>query len=135
MVSWYLVAHTVRKNRNRPESSCMPIFACVNLALKETYLAKWKEIPKHAKGIAITRTAKSILAPSETLLKDWKNSRITWSEYEVRYRKEILENQIALNRMREIKKMSESQDIYLVCYEKGPPCHRFILSEMIKALN
>ena len=105
------------------------------MALKETYLAKWKEIPKHAKGIAITRTAKSILAPSEMLLKDWKNGRISWSEYEARYRKEILTNQIALKRMREIKKMSESQDVYLVCYEKRPPCHRFILSDMIKALD
>lgn len=105
------------------------------MALKESYLAKWKDIPKDAKKIAVTRTAKSILAPSVALLEDWKSGKISWSEVETRYRKEILDSPSAVRYMKEIKYMSATEDVYLVCYEKRPPCHRFILTSLIKELD
>ena len=105
------------------------------MALKETYLARWKEIPKDAKGIAVTRTAKSLLAPSQALLKDWKTGKISWSDYETRYRKEMLGSPRVMEYLGDIKRQAETMDIYLVCYEKKPPCHRFLLLDILEELN
>lgn len=100
--------------------------------IKESYLGNWREW-KQAEGHKeiITRTAKSVLAPSKELLDDWKNKKINWDEYSERYKKEIL-NPIAQKRIRELIAMSKKQDVWLICYEKEPPCHRFILMEVIK---
>lgn len=43
-------------------------------------------------------------------------------------------NPAAVEQLRKIKKLAENKDVYLVCYEKKPPCHRFILIEMIREM-
>ena len=100
--------------------------------LKEGYIAKWREYPKDEIKIRVARP--SVLAPSKQLLEDWKEGKISWEEYEERFRKEILSNPKALKKLREIKELAKKKDVRLICYEKNPPCHRFILIEMIKNL-
>ncbi|GAJ13712.1 unnamed protein product, partial [marine sediment metagenome] len=70
--------------------------------------------------------------PSKELLKDWKGGKITWSEYETRYKAEIMSNEKAIEKIKLLKELSEYKDVYLYCYEKNPPCHRFILLELIR---
>jgi uncharacterized protein YeaO (DUF488 family) len=99
--------------------------------LKEGYLAKWDSYPKHEVKIAVTRTAKSVLSPSWKLLNDYKTGKIDWEEYARRFIREMdkPEAQAKLQRIRELAK---TKDVRLICYEKNPPCHRFILLELIK---
>jgi len=101
--------------------------------LKETYLANLVRVPVEAKRIRVARP--SILAPSKRLLADWKTKKITWPEYALRFRKEMLSNPDAVKYMRAIKELSTKVDVYLCCYEKSPPCHRFILIELINGLT
>ena len=98
--------------------------------LKEGYIARWKKYPKDEVKVRVARP--SVLAPSKELLKDWKEGKIDWAEYERRFRKEILGNPKALAKLKEIKKLAEEKDVRLLCYEKNPPCHRFILIDLIK---
>jgi hypothetical protein len=37
--------------------------------------------------------------------------------------------------MATMKAVSDKKDIYLVCYERDPPCHRFILLAVIKKMR
>ena len=101
--------------------------------LKETYLANLATIPIEAERVRVARP--SILAPSKTLLADWKAKKIAWPEYERRYKRQILSDTEALTYMRAIKELATKVDVYLYCYEKKPPCHRFILIELINALQ
>jgi len=99
--------------------------------LKESYIANWKNI----KGTKIRVARPSVLSPSEKLLKDYKDGKIDWEGYEIRFRREILNNPRAMEKLREIKELSEKRDIFLMCYEKERPCHRFILMGMIANLR
>ena len=71
------------------------------------------------------------LAPSQKLLNDWKNDKISWEEYEKRYRQE----QSTPAFMRAIYwiglKHAQGDIVRLMCWEKNPPCHRFLLKDMI----
>jgi len=71
------------------------------------------------------------LAPSFELYGEWKNKKLTWEEYERRFRKEKLGNPEAINKMQEIKQLSLKKDVFLLCNETEYPCHRFILMELI----
>jgi len=68
------------------------------------------------------------LAPSWNLLNDWKDG-ITWEEYTRRFRAEILSRPNAVESMRFLA--SAERRITLVCFEKSPPCHRFLLLEWL----
>lgn len=115
--------------------------------LKEGYIAKWKEYPKDEIKIRVARP--SILGPSSKLLADFMERKKFWEskglselearkkagidvDYENRFRKEILSNPKAVEKLREIKRLAETKDVRLICYEKKPPCHRFILMELIE---
>jgi len=72
------------------------------------------------------------LAPSNELLKDWKEGSITWEEYEERYRSELSSSSLARNGIAWIGlKDAQGETVRLLCWEKEPPCHRFILKDMI----
>ena len=67
------------------------------------------------------------LAPNWDLLSDWKNKKITWQEYEDRYRKEVLDkldvHQVAKDLMGKI----------CLCWEKDfSRCHRNIVRHWLK---
>jgi len=100
--------------------------------LKEGYIGRWKEYPKDEVKVTVARP--SCLGPSESLLKDWKERKINWADYEKRFRAEILSNPKAMEKLREIKNLSQEKDVRLICYEKNPPCHRFILIDLINSL-
>jgi len=101
--------------------------------LKESYIANWKNLPEDAIKIRVARP--SILAPSRNLLFLYKNGNINWKEYETCFRREILANKKACDTLREIAGLSEEKDVYLICYEKSYPCHRFILIDLIKEIK
>lgn len=100
--------------------------------MKEGYIGKWKKYPKDEVKVRVARP--SVLAPSKGLLKDWKEGKIDWTEYERLFRAEILNNPKAVGKLKAIKKLAEEKDVRLICYEKNPPCHRFILIDLINSL-
>ena len=102
--------------------------------LKESYLAVIKNLPKDAVKIVVTRTAGSILSPSWDLLDDYKSGKINWDGYTERFKREM-NNDRCIAEMRKIKWMSKDRDIYLICFEKRYPCHRFLLIDMINSLD
>jgi len=85
------------------------------------------------------------LGPSEKLLGDIQAGRIRWSEFERRYRKELLEAAPIDRRNRTIKNhgqkftlrllqaLSKQRPITLLCHcaEDEPHCHRHILAKII----
>jgi len=98
--------------------------------LLEGYLANIKNYPKDEIKICVTRTSGSILAPSRELLNDYKSGKIDWDGYEKRYINEM-SNADTIKELLRIKFLSETTNVRLICYEKNPPCHRFILLRMI----
>ncbi len=102
--------------------------------LKESYLANMKNLPKDSVKIVVTRSAGHMLSPSKTLLFGYKKGKIDWAEYVNTFYREM-DNPACVAIMREIKKIAETRDLYLICYEKEYPCHRFLLLDMIKKLD
>lgn len=103
--------------------------------IKESYLANWQNLPEDAVKIAVTRTSRSPLSPSWKLLRAYKNGRLSWVEFDQGFRYEIAGCPEAQRLLREIKELAKSKDVYLVCYEKSFPCHRFILMKMIEEMK
>jgi len=118
--------------------------------LKESYVSKLKTLPKDA--IKIKVGYPSIFAPSEILLKEFNEIKSkfmkkgiaepdarkrAWqqTDFENRYRKEVESRSDVIDRLKEIKKLAETKDVYLYCYCGGYPCHRFILIDMIENLE
>jgi len=93
---------------------------------------------KHVKGtpIAITRTARSVFAPSQQLLDDYKQGRCTWEEYEVRYRAEMRAlYQRNPQVFHDLIDQAAEEDVTLLCYEGGDEhavkCHRRLLKQYL----
>lgn len=101
--------------------------------IKQGYIARWNQYPEQE--IKIRVAGSSILGPSQELLDNWKEGKITWEEYTKRFKREIRNNPQSVEKLKEIKELSREKDVRLICYEKNPPCHRFILIEMIKNLK
>lgn len=104
------------------------------ITLLEGYraLVRWNKYPSDEIKVNVFRPY--VLSPSKKLLQDYKEAGIDWAEYEVRFHREIKGNPVAMKKLREIKELSEERDMRLICYEKNPPCHRFLLIEMINEL-
>jgi len=103
------------------------------MTLLEGYIAKWKEYPEDEIKIRVARP--SPLAPSKFLLNAWKGVYIDWETYRDIFIKEMRASPNAMRKLREIAELSQEKDVRLICYEKNPPCHRFILIDMIKKLQ
>lgn len=101
--------------------------------IKESYISMWNKLPTNAVKVRVARP--SILSASEGLLHDYKEGRISWKKFEERFRKEILSNQRAVAELKRLKELSEEKDVYLICYEKNYPCHRFILMDLIREIK
>ena len=91
------------------------------------------KLPNDAIKVRVARP--SVLSASKELLYDYKEGRINWQEFENRFRKEILSNPKAIAELKRLKELSQEKDVYLICYEKNYPCHRFILIDLIKELK
>jgi len=80
-----------------------------------------------------------LLAPTADLLYEYKNEEkkrgnvaaFEFTRYRERFRKQILENPASLEKLRQIFYESQTKEVYLVCWEKNPPCHRFLLLEIV----
>lgn len=114
--------------------------------LKESYIGNWRKIPKDAIKIRVARP--HVLSPSQKLLSDYKTYEKTYfkrcgdkkfarerawtmTNYKIRYEREIMSNPKAVEELYRIRDLAKEQDVYLLCYEKDFPCHRFILLEII----
>ena len=75
------------------------------------------------------------LAPHPDLLSDWKNGSITWEEYEKRFRFDMRAHTQPLRQFRHYRDLAKSKVVRFMCWEKSPPCHRFILVEMFSEFN
>lgn len=61
----------------------------------------------------------------------YKNGDITWDEYTQEYLKQ-LETASAKKDLELIRALLDSgRDVWLMCYEAKPPCHRFIIGELL----
>lgn len=86
------------------------------------------------RGMSKTRLHLSVwmreLAPSATLLSDWKKQKISWDEYEVRYRQEMTSQAAAI---RMLADKAKHETLTLLCFERegNPHCHRHLLKELI----
>lgn len=76
------------------------------------------------------------LAPSQDLLDDYKNGFADWGLYEAVYRREVANSEQARRDIAWIGiKDSQGETVRLMCWEKNPPCHRFILLDIIEELS
>lgn len=72
-----------------------------------------------------------ILAPTDYLLRYYKNGKINWSEYR-RYYLRWLHHSVALKYMKEIGELAQKHPVVLVCYEKDAKhCHRTLLAQTV----
>lgn len=102
--------------------------------LYETYLSNLKNLPPGVVRIRVCRPA--MLSPSQELLRQYKESEITWEQYVEQYILELLANREAYPFLEKIAEWAKSRDVYLYCYEKDPAhCHRSILLRMLKGLG
>lgn len=101
--------------------------------IKESYISMWKKLPDDAIKVRVARP--SILSPSTELFYTYKERRITWKEFEKRFRLEIRRNPKAVKELERLKELSHEKDVYLICYEKTYPCHRFILLDLMNELK
>ena len=96
-----------------------------------------------ARGVPVWWRGSSFqkLAPSWDLIKDGKAKKISWTEYEDRFLEEILCRKGIINLLKAIWKMSEQQDVYLVCWEKtekemmDTECHTVTLIALVQELS
>ena len=93
----------------------------------------WNKLPIDAIKVRVARP--SVLSASKELFNDYKKGRINWQEFEARFRKEMLSNRKAVAELNRLKELSQGKDVYLICYEKNYPCHRFILIDLINNLK
>lgn len=91
--------------------------------------AKKRNLPYFLEKIAATGYEhKEELAPSEDILKDFKNKKISWGEYEARYLDLLHKRKIA-----DKLKIEQIDNACFLCAEQKPHhCHRRLLAEYLK---
>ena len=107
----------------------------------EGYIANWRNYPKDEVKVRVARP--SVLAPSRELLSESNRLKKRYgrerawelSGYEERFRREILSNPKAMAKLWEIRELARTRRVRLICYERNPPCHRFILMKLIEELE
>lgn len=121
------------------------------MALRQTYLSMKAKLPEGAKTVLVMRgRGNDELAPSKELLDDFNRFKkefqdgldgyhdpytYAWdkSNYEERFRKQILNNPKAMERLAALAKEAKDKDIFLICYEgEDKPCHRKLLLKIAK---
>jgi len=106
-----------------------------------SYIANIKHIPEGVKKILITRIIPQglnlishnlvcfqELSPLKQTLKEYKNKKLTFEEFESKFRKQINNSDMALMTLEIIESyLDEGNDICIICYEKDMKvCHRSI---------
>lgn len=98
----------------------------------EGCIARCKDYSKDEIKVRVTRP--SVLAPKKDLFYSRKSKKIGWKEYKKRYKNQILKDPKAIAALVHLKNLAKDRNVRLICYEVNPPCHRFILLDIIKEL-
>jgi hypothetical protein len=112
-----------------------------------------KQIPRESCVYVARKRGNDEIAPPDELFKDFDarkkalekefgkgsdrahNQAFLECDYERRFREAVMENPGALKKLEALSTRSESEDIYLVCYEgSSKACHRRILLRMAEEL-
>ena len=73
------------------------------------------------------------LSPSKELLDTYKAGDLSWADFEVKFKQELLVSQPAQTKLAELTELSKINEVTLFCYEKKETtCHRRILKELIE---
>lgn len=74
------------------------------------------------------------LSPSPKLLNDYRNHKIEWDEFEIRYRKEMETFKDVIHNLKQ--RVDNGEIITLLCWESEDKyCHRRLLKEMIENMK
>ena len=108
-----------------------------------TYFAKLRSLPDHVTPIAICGKAPDWyngaqykqLAPKWNFFSEWKKTRD--NHYYVRCFKEQVLSKLDINRvLNDLRSLSSTDDIALVCYEKPEDfCHRHLVANWLRENN
>ncbi|WP_292473800.1 DUF488 family protein [Methanosphaera sp.] len=106
-----------------------------------SYFANWHNFPEGSIIVSITRFAPKgwnglelrSCAPSEGLLRDYKNGNIDEYIFEQRYIMQLNKDSNLRERIKAVlNELVKKNDVILCCYEKkGDFCHRNILSKWL----
>lgn len=106
-----------------------------------SYFANWRHFPKDAVPIGITRFKPKSwnginlvsLAPSDKLLRQYKNKYVDELMFKMMYYQELKERRLTPEFVREtLETAVGNKDVILCCYEKkGDFCHRHLLAEWL----
>lgn len=115
-----------------------------------TYLSKMKDLPGDAYKVIISRYLPSTfhvnkknreyhvpdLAPSHSLLKEYKDGVCSWDDFVQAYNREMESSPFttqAIQALVQTIKEHRDDDIFLICYEKDAnKCHRSLLASFLK---
>ena len=107
-----------------------------------------KKLPEDAESVLVMRgRGNDELAPSRELLEDFNAAKEEFSrretpldtykhawlasDYENRFRRQILSNPASMAKLKQLSKRCETRDIFLICYEaEDKPCHRKLLLDI-----
>lgn len=103
------------------------------MSVETGYIAKWKEYPTDEVKVRVARPG--ALGVPKKLWKLAKDKKISWQQYEERYKVHVMTDNKAHAKLMEILKLlKEGKTVRLICYEKEPPCHRFTLKNILEVL-
>lgn len=105
-----------------------------------SYFASWRNFPEGSLEVGVTRFAPKglqinlpALAPSESLLRQWRSHEIDEFMFKHKYITELKDRGLTPNGVRALlSEFLDKRDIILCCYEKPNEfCHRHILAEWL----
>ena len=106
-----------------------------------SYFGNWRNFPKNSLVAAITRyppkswtkLTLEFLAPSVSLLNEYKNHQIDEFMFKVHYLQELQDRNLTPQYVNwALNKCANGRDLILCCYEKPTDfCHRHILAEWL----
>ncbi|MCL4354024.1 DUF488 family protein [Patescibacteria group bacterium] len=74
------------------------------------------------------------LAPSSSLLSDYHMQKVSWEEYEKRFKEEVLDNNQKYLEL--VLDISKKHKVTLLCWEETPEkCHRRMVAEKLKEID
>lgn len=74
------------------------------------------------------------LAPSNLLLDEYHKKKIAWSDFENKFKKEVVKKQDKYLRI--LAEIASKYDVTILCWEKKPlMCHRRLVAEECKKIN
>src|SRR5574338_1226918 len=74
------------------------------------------------------------LAPTKELLKDYKEGKISKTQFKTRFLEQMNSDDISKQTIQTLTKLAKKSNVTLLCYEPdGEFCHRHLLQDMIES--